>query len=253
MFDYGKSLGIKVFSTPFDSTAVDFLEKFKVPAFKIASTDTNNIPFIKYLSKIGKPIILSTAMSTLDEVERSVKLIKKFNKNFVVMQCTGNYPASLEDSNLLVLNTYKNTFDCLVGYSDHTLDNINPIAATALGASIYEKHFTVDKNLDGPDHRMSLNPKELQYTIKIIRETDNALGTDKKFILENEKENRIKLRKSLVAEIDIKAGDIITYKMIGIKRPGGGILPEEIDKIVGRKARNNICKDSLIKYEMFDD
>ena len=100
---------------------------------------------------------------------------------------------------------------------------------------------------------LSLNPKELQHTIKVIRETENALGTEKKFILDNEKENRIKLRKSLVAENEIKAGDIITYKMIGIKRPGGGILPEEIDNIVGRKAKNHICKDSLIKYEMFDD
>ena len=253
LIDYCKKKKIIFLSTAYSKSSAEFLNRLGVSAFKVASTDTNNIPFISYLSKIDKPIILSTAMSTFDEVKKSVDNIQKYNNRLVVLQCTGNYPASLEDSNLMVLKTYKKAFNCLVGYSDHTLEYINPIAATALGSCVYEKHFTLDKNLDGPDHRMSLDPKELEKTIKIIRETEKSLGNKDKFVLVKEQENRVKLRKSLVAENDISAGMIITNDMIGIKRPGGGILPAEIDNIVGKKTKVFIPKDSLIKYEMLND
>lgn len=245
--------GIIFLSTPYDEESADLLEGLDVPAFKIASTDTSNIPFLSYVACKGRPIIISTAMATMNEVEEAVKAIRRNSlEDIAVLQCTGNYPARLRDSNLGVMQTYREKLNCVVGYSDHTPNLINPVAATAMGAKIYEKHFTIDKSLPGPDHRMSLDPEELKQTVKAIRQTEQALGSSKKVVLEGEKENRIKLRKSIVANMDINQGEIIEDRMIAIKRPGNGIPPDKLKSIIGRRATKNIASGTVMTVDMLD-
>lgn len=241
-------------STAYDEDSVDLLYELDVAAFKIASTDTNNIPFLRYIARKERSVILSTAMSNMDEVEQAVGIFREEGiDDIVVVQCTGNYPAKLEESNLRVMQTYREKLKCLVGYSDHTPDFINPIAATAMGACVYEKHFTIDKTLPGPDHRMSLDPQELAITVRYIRETEVALGSSQKIVLEGEKGNQCKLRKSLVAATDILKGTILRSDMITSKRPGTGIQPSRIDDIIGRLSIVDIEKDSILEKEMFSE
>ena len=253
LMKYCEKKNIIFLSTPYDNESADLLDDLGIAAFKTASTDTNNIPFLKYLAKKGKPIIMSSAMCNMDEVNAAIETLREGGISEIAMlQCTGNYPAKLEDSNLNVINEYLNKLDCLVGYSDHTIGLINPIAATALGASIYEKHITIDKTLPGPDQKMALNPIELKETINAIRMTEKALGNNKKNVLESELENRVKLRKSLVANLDINLGDLITLEMIGTTRPGSGLKPGLIENLIGKKSKRKIKKDSLfIKDDMF--
>lgn len=247
LIKYCKKKDIIFLSTPYGIDSADLLEELDIKMYKLASTDLNNLPLLSHVAKKGRPIIISTAMSNLEEVREAYQTIKKSGLNeIIILQCTGNYPSRLSDSNLNVMNTYKHEFDCLVGYSDHTLDIINPIAATAMGANVYEKHFTIDKNLPGPDHRMSLNPEELKQTLKVIRETESTMGSSKKYVLSDEEENRIKLRKSIVAIVDICKGQRITEDMIGIKRPGNGVAPKELKNILGKKANLFIKKDTVI-------
>ena len=241
-------------STPYDEKSADLLDSFNVPAFKIASTDTNNHKLLVHISKKRKPIILSTAMSTEEEVKASVNLLIKNNvKSIILMHCTGSYPTKSEDSHLNVLKSYKNIFGnkCLYGYSDHTESYINPVASSAIGISAYEKHFTINKKMQGPDHRMSLSPKELKKTIALIRQTEKALGGYKKKVLKCEKENRKKLKKSLVANKDISKDAKMKNHFITAKRPGFGMPPSEVFKIIGRKTKKNIKKNTILKRNMF--
>ena len=252
LIDYCRRKEIIFLSTPYDEESADLLEEVDVPAFKIASTDTNNIPFVRYVAQKGKPMIISTAMCEMEEVEQAVNAIREEGlQEFVVLQCTGNYPTRLEDSNLRVIEMYRRKLNCLVGYSDHTAELINPIAATALGTSVYEKHFTIDKELPGPDHRMSLSPDELKETIRLIRQTEQALGSRQKGVLESEKGNRLMLRKSLVAATNISKGTEITREMIAIKRPGKGISPSRLDNFIGRKILIDVSKDVILDETMF--
>ena len=254
LIEHCKSVGIIFLSTPYDEESADLLDSLDVPAFKIASTDTSNVPLLRYIAKKGRPMIMSSAMSTMEEVETAVAAVREEGLNAVAMlQCTGNYPAKLTDTNLRVLQTYREELQCIVGYSDHTPDLINPIAATAMGANIYEKHFTVDRDLPGPDHRMSLNPEELKDTIQAIRNTETALGNPKKQVLEVEKENRIKLRKSVVANVFIKKGKTIKLEMLALKRPGHGIQPIDINKVVGKKTIKEIPDGTVLLFDMIND
>ena len=248
---YCKKRKIIFLSTPYDEESVDMLEKLNVEAYKIASTDNTNLPLLNYIAKKRKPMLISTAMADIKEVQEVVKCVKRYIPNkFVLMQCTGNYPSKNLDSNLKVMLTYKKQFRCLYGYSDHTLDFINPVAATALGASVYEKHFTLDKKLRGPDHRMSLLPFELKKTIEIIRQTSLALGAMNKKVLKSEKLNRLRLKKSLVSKHFIKKGKKLNKKMFCIKRPGTGLLPKTIYSINKYVALKNIKENSVIKSGM---
>jgi len=253
LIEHCRQMGIIFLSTPYDEESADLLEELDVPAFKIASTDTSNIPLLSYIAAKGRPMILSTAMATMDEVECAVKAVREQGlEDIAVLQCTGNYPARLSDSNLLVIDTYKEKLKCIIGYSDHTPDLINPVAATAMGAKVYEKHFTLDKTLPGPDHRMSLEPEELIQTVKIIRNTEAALGRAEKKVLESEKENRYKLRKSIVANTNINQYEIIQKEMVAIKRPGNGIQPASLKSIIGMKAKINIPSGTVLTSEMLD-
>jgi len=253
LINYCNNQGIIFLSTPYDEESADLLEELKVPAYKIASTDTSNIPLLKYIAKKGTPMILSSAMATMEEVELAVRTVRSEGLNEIaMMQCTGNYPAKLSDTNLRVMQTYKEKLNCIVGYSDHTLDLINPVAATAMGAKVYEKHFTIDRSLPGPDHRMALERGELKQTIKAIRDTESALGNPLKQVLDSEKENRSKLRKSIVAQLNINKDDIITMDMISFKRPGHGIQPVEVNSVIGKKAITNISEGTVLLFEMLD-
>ena len=254
LIDYCSKKGIIFLSTPYDKVSADLLDNLNVPAFKIASTDTNNIPFLQFIARKGKPMILSSAMSTMEEVLEAVSVVRNEGlEEICMLQCTGNYPSNLSDSNLRVMQTYQDELRCIVGYSDHTPDLINPVAATAMGAKVYEKHFTIDKSLSGPDHRMSLSPEELNQTIAAIRETEKALGKEDKEVLEVEKENRLKLRKSLVANLDISKNQEIKKEMIGIKRPGTGISPSKIDSVIGKKASVDIKSGTLISLDLIHE
>ena len=238
-------------STPYDKDSVDMLEKLNVEAYKIASTDSNNIPLLSYIAKKRKPMFISTAMTNIKEVKETVKCVKKYIPNkFILMQCTGNYPSKNSDSNLKVMLAYKFLFKCLYGYSDHTMDYINPISATALGASVYEKHFTLNKKMSGPDHRMSLLPSELKKTIEIIRQTTLALGVEKKEVLKSEEHNRLRLKKSLVSKNFIKKGKRLNKSMIAIKRPGTGLLPKKIYTISNYMTLKDIKANSVLKKKM---
>jgi sialic acid synthase SpsE len=253
LIEYCNAKGIIFLSTPYDEESADLLEELDVPAFKISSTDTNNIPLLRYIASKGRPMILSSAMASMEEFKEAVAAVRgKGLEDIAVLQCTGNYPANLSDSNLRVMQTYREKLNCIVGYSDHTPDLINPVAAAAMGAKVYEKHFTIDKNLPGPDHRMSLEPGELKQTVKVIRDTELALGSSEKQVLEGEKENRVKLRKSIVANKDINKGEIIRKEMIAIKRPGSGISPVDIENILGKKATIDIPSGTVLSLDMVD-
>jgi len=254
LIEYCNKKGIIFLSTPYDEDSANLLEDLNVPAFKIASTDTSNIPLLSYIAKKGRPMILSSAMATMEEVELAVYTVQNEGLNEIAMlQCTGNYPAKLSDTNLRVMQTYKEKLNCIVGYSDHTLDLINPVAATAMGAKVYEKHFTIDRSLPGPDHRMALEPDELKQTIKAIRDTELALGNSTKQVLESEKENRDKLRKSIVSKLYIKKDEIITMDMLSFKRPGDGIQPSDLNNVIGKKAITNISEGTVLLFEMIND
>lgn len=235
-------------STPHSEDAVDFLEPL-VPAYKIGSGDLTNLPFLERIAKKRKPIILSTGMATLNEVKEAVKTIKEAGNNkIILLHCTSNYPCPFEEVNLRAMQTLQKSFrDLLVGYSDHTLGITVPIMAVAMGARVLEKHFTLDKNLPGPDHKASLEPRDLKEMVRATRNAEKALGTGIKKPTSSEEKIKKIVRKSIVAKADIPKGAKITKDMLIIKRPGTGVEPRYLIKIVGKIAKQNIKKDSLIK------
>lgn len=251
---YCERRSILFLSTPYDAESANMLFEIGVPAFKLASTDTSNLPLLRQIARKGRPMILSTAMCDMREVKQAVAAVRAEGlQDLVVLQCTGNYPARLADSNLRVMATYRRTLKCLVGYSDHTVEMINPVAAVALGASVYEKHLTLDKTLPGPDHRLSLSPIELRETIQAIRQTELALGSARKRVLPAEQENRQKLRKSLVAAADLKAGELLTTEKVEAKRPGTGISPDSLGQYLGRKLAVAVSADTVLQPAMFTE
>ena len=248
--DYCDKKNIIFLSTPHSFDAIDFLEDL-VPAYKFGSGDLTNIPALKYAAKKGKPMILGTGMSTLDEIKTAIKAIKREgNNNIIALHSTTNYPCSFEEVNLNAMLTMKEKLDCLVGYSDHTLGVTVPIIAVALGAVLIEKHFTIDRKLPGPDHKASLEPNELKEMVEEIRNIEKILGSFEKKPTKSEEEIMKIVRKSLVAKKDIEKGSIIKKEMIDIKRPGSGIKPSEINQVLGKKAKKRILKDEIIQKNM---
>ena len=239
-------------SAPHSFDAIDFLEDL-VPAYKFGSGDLTNIPALKHASSKKKPMILGTGMSTRQEIKDAIDAIRSMgNDDIILLHCTTNYPCPLEDVNLRAMQTMKEEFDCIVGYSDHTLGNIVPIAAVAMGACIIEKHLTINKSLLGPDHKASLEPDEFKEMVKTIRNIEKALGSSEKKPVKSEKEIMKLVRKSIVAGIDITRGETITRDMLEIKRPEGGVKPKYIDEVVGKKARKSIKKDDLITADKLE-
>jgi len=236
-------------STPHSEDSIDFLDSL-VPAYKISSGDLTNLPFLERVAKKKKPIILSTGMATLKEIEEAIKTIRKSkNDKIILLHCTTNYPCLLEEVNLRAMTTLEKKFNILVGYSDHTLGILVPIMAVAMGACVVEKHFTLDKNLPGPDHNASLEPHELKEMIKEIRNAEKALGSGIKCPTESEKEIMKIVRKSIVAKVNIPKGVKIKRNMLIIKRPGTGIEPKNINKVIGKVAKKDIKEDTLISFD----
>jgi len=248
--EYAKKHDIMFLSTPFDEKSSDLLNDLKIPAFKISSGDITNHPLLAYVAKKGKPMIISTGMSTREEVREAVITIENAgNNDIVLLHCTSNYPARYDDCNLKAMLTLKKEFNLLVGYSDHTLGIIVPLAAVSMGACIIEKHITVDKNLPGPDHNASLLPEELKEMVLQIKVIEKVLGSEEKNPVFRELKFQKVVRKSIVAKGPISKGTIISNKMIAIKRPGTGLAPKFINDIIGKVAVTNIKKDEQITLD----
>ena len=251
--EYCNYKGIMFLSTPFDFESADFLESIGVPAFKIGSGDLTNIPLLQHIAKFNKPIILSSGMAILSEIEDALNAIYCFeNRDVAVLHCTSNYPAELQSVNLNAMNTIKNAFKVVSGYSDHTKGITVSIAAVAMGASIIEKHFTIDKNMKGPDHKASLNPTELKDMVQAIRDVEMALGNGIKRYNLSEVDTMKAARKSIVAARYIKKGQTITLMDLEYKRPGTGLSPKFYVDIIGKKANSDIKIDEQINLNIIE-
>lgn len=247
LIEYCKNKNIKFLSAPFDVDSIDMLYELGVDIFKIPSGEINNLPYLEKISKMDKKIILSTGMSDLGEIEDALNILSTNVENdIVVLHCNTEYPTPMEDVNLSAMKTIENAFKVPVGYSDHTLGIEIPIAAVAMGAVVIEKHFTLDKNMDGPDHKASLNPEELKNMIDSIRNIEKAIGNGLKKPSKSELKNKNIARKSIVASVEIKKGELFTEKNITIKRPGNGISPMKWYDILGTVANKNYKEDELI-------
>lgn len=250
LHDYAKKKNIIFLSSAFDRESVDLLNGLGVPAFKIASGELTNYPLLKYTAEKRKPIVLSTGMSTLDEIGNALKVIKENGTDdIVLLHCVTSYPAKIEDTNLKVMETLRRKFMLPVGFSDHTLGITIPMAAVALGAVLIEKHFTLDRDLPGPDHKSSLEPNELKQMITAIRDVEKALGDGIRRLTENEKRIREIARRSIVARMKIRKGSILREDMLDFKRPGTGLEPGDLNKVVGKRAKKDIEADELISFE----
>jgi len=249
---YCDDLGITFLSTPFDFKSVDFLEGLGVVAFKIASGDLTDDPLLRHVAAQKRPVILSTGMSDMDEVRAALKVINDAgNDDVILLQCVTNYPAAAEDINLRAMLSMQSEFDVNVGYSDHTLGIEVALAAVALGACVIEKHFTLDKNFAGPDHRASLEPDEFKVLVDGIRKVEASLGNGEKVPAASEASNAAVARRSIVAARDISAGTLITAAEIAFKRPGTGLPPRMMDQVLGKTARVDVRAGTLLELEMF--
>jgi N,N'-diacetyllegionaminate synthase len=239
-------------SSCFDNLAVDYLIKnLKGSIIKIASGEITNYPLLDHIAKTKKPVILSTGMSTLNDVDGALKKLKKYNnKKIILLHCVSNYPARLSEVNLKSMIKMRSKFHTLVGFSDHTKGKTSAIAAVSLGACVIEKHFTLNKNLNGPDHSMSLNPKELKDFVQSIRNTELLLGNEKKIVNKSEIKMKKYVRRSIVALKNIKIGEKITRINTCLKRPGTGIDPRRLNELLKKKAKKKISADHIITWSM---
>ena len=241
---------IEFLSTPFEMKSIDFLKSLNMKYFKIPSGEITNLPYLIKIAKLKKKVILSTGMANLLEIKKALKVLTSngtIKKNITVLQCNTEYPTPLRDANVKAMLTIKKKFKVNVGYSDHTEGIESSLAAAALGATILEKHITLNKNLKGPDHKASINPKELKKMIEGVRKITIALGNGVKKISPSEKKNIRIARTSIVAAKEIKKGEKFTTKNLTIKRPGNGISPMKLFKIIGKFAKRSFLEDELIK------
>jgi pseudaminic acid synthase len=247
LFDYARKIDIDIFSTPFDKTAVDFLEQFNPSAYKIASFEITDYELIRYTASKGKPIIISTGIATIDEIQDAVDICRKEgNNNIVLLKCTSAYPAALEDANLTMIENLSNTFDVISGFSDHTLGITAPIVATTLGAKVIEKHFILDKSIGGVDAAFSLDKKEFEEMVKAVRDTEKLIGKVDYSMTEKKKKSR-QFARSLYVSKDIKKGELFTKENIKSVRPGFGLHPKYLKDILGKKADKNLNIGDRIK------
>ena len=247
-----EEMGLICFSSPFDKTAVDFLETMNVPAYKVASLEITDLPLIEYIASKGKPVMISTGVATLPELEDAVAACRRVgNQQVILLKCTTEYPAPLESVNLRALASIEETFKTVVGLSDHTLGISVPIAATALGASVIEKHFILSKDLGGPDAAFSLDPQEFSLMVRSIREVEKALGKVEYDLPETILKNR-EFCRSLFVVRDMKAGDLFTNETVRSIRPGHGVKPKYLDEILGRKASRDIKRGTPVAWDLIE-
>ncbi len=250
---YAKKQDIVFLSTPFDEESVDLLDLIGVPVFKVPSGEITNFPLLKRVAQKQKPIIVSTGMATLGEVEDALRYLKSNGaEETVLLHCTTSYPAPIHSVNLRAMDTLRCAFQVPVGYSDHTEGITIPVAAVAMGARVIEKHFTLDKLLPGPDHKASLEPWELRAMVRAIRDVESALGNGIKSPSEEEEAIKKVARRSIVAKIDINAGDMLGEDNLTVKRPGTGVEPRYLEWLARNKAKGQIRKDQVITWDMIE-
>lgn len=249
---YAEELGLICFSSPFDKTAVDFLEKMNVPAYKIASFEIVDIPLIEYAASKGKPMIISTGIATEFEIKDAIDACKRMkNEQIILLKCTSEYPTPFEDANLNSIPYMKEKFRVEVGLSDHTLGTTIPIAAVALGARVIEKHFILEKKIGGPDSSFSLEPDEFKKMVDDIRTVEKSLG-NAGFELSNKIKASRKFARSLFAVKDIKAGEIMNDENVKSIRPSDGLSPKFLKDIIGKKAKSNIEKGTPLNWDLIE-
>lgn len=250
--------GIGFMSTPFDPVSIEFLRKLGQDYFKVPSGEITNLPYLRAIASAGIPVILSTGMSVLPEIRTAIEVLTGTSSRYpsesaltlddiTVLHCNTQYPTPYSDVNLRAINVLRRELGVRVGYSDHTAGIEVPVAAVALGATVIEKHFTLDRSMPGPDHKASLEPDELARMVRKIRNIEDALGEERKFVSQSERPNMEIARKSIVAARDIKAGERFTEENITVKRPGGGISPMRWDEVIGCTAPRDFAYDSLIE------
>ena len=250
LISYCEKKAILFLSTPFDLESIELLDELSLEIFKIPSGEIINLPYLRKIGSLRKKIIMSTGMADLEEIGNALNILTKAGtpkKNITVLHCNTEYPTQFEDVNLLAMLRIRNAFKVHVGYSDHTLGIEVPIAAVVLGATVIEKHFTLDKTMEGPDHKASLGPGELKAMVSTIRNVEKALGDAIKRPSISELKNKTVVRKSIVAARCIKREEVFTEENITVKRPGIGMNPMQWDKIVGEKAKRDFKKDELIE------
>lgn len=245
--EYCEKKHIIFLSTPFEKDSLEELDKIGVPAFKISATDLTNIQFLRQVASKGKPIILSAGMCYLEEVRMALEAIEKINKDVVLLQCTANYPMQDDEANIKVVQTLRDEFEIITGYSDHSQGVGASPYAVALGAKVIEKHFTLDRNMEGPDHKASVTPDELKQLVQDVRRVEKYLGNGVKMPTCSEQMTRKSLQKCLVAAKDIKAGEQFTNENVVAKRTGGqGISALYINEVVGRISKKHFIQDQII-------
>jgi len=239
LFDYAREIGIDIFSSPFDKSAVDFLEQFSPSAYKIASFEITDYELVRYTASKGKPIIISTGIATIDEIQDVVDICRsEGNEDIILLKCTSAYPAPLEDANLNMIPNLKETFDVEVGFSDHTIGSTAPIVAVTLGAKVIEKHFIIDKSIGGADADFSMDREEFAKMVKDIRDTEKLLGRVD-YSMNEKKKNSRQFARSLYVAKDIKKGEIFTEENIRSVRPSFGMHPKHLKDILGKEAKRN--------------
>jgi pseudaminic acid synthase len=246
LFETAKEIGLECFSSPFDKSSVDFLESLNTPAYKIASFEITDIPLIEYIASKGKPIIISTGIAELEDINLAIATCHKMGNNQIaLLKCTSSYPAPIEEANMIMVKDFETKFNVISGLSDHTIGSIVPIVATALGAKIIEKHFILDRNIGGPDASFSMNEREFSEMVKLIRETEKAIGFVDYKLTEKQKKGK-DFSRSLYFVNDLKAGSIITENDVKSIRPGFGLHPKFYKKILGMKTAIDISKGTAL-------
>jgi N,N'-diacetyllegionaminate synthase len=248
LYDYCINNSIEFLSTGFDFDSIDFLHSLGMAKWKIPSGDITNLPYLIKIGKLNKPVILSTGMSTIEDIRDAVKALSENGSGEItILHCTTEYPTPFEDVNLAAMETIKNEFGLPIGYSDHTRGIEIPVAAVALGATIIEKHFTLDRSMEGPDHKASLEPDELKAMVSSIRHVEKAIGNSTKQPVKSEEKNMMIARKSIITSSSIKKGELFTEDNLTVKRPGNGISPMKWFEIIGKTATRDFEVDELIE------
>lgn len=252
LMEYANDLGLIFFSTPFDKTAVDFLEELNVPVYKVASFEIMDIPLVEYMASKGKPMIISTGVASLSDIEEAVNACKRMeNDKIILLKCTSSYPAMIEDANLNTIPNMKETFGVEVGLSDHTVGITVPTVSIALGARVIEKHFILDKSIGGPDASFSLEPVEFKQMVDAVRDAEKALGKVD-YSMDDKKKNSRLLGRSLFVVKDIKAGESFTNQNVRSIRPGNGLAPKYFNEIIKRNAKCDINKGTPLSWAVIE-
>jgi len=253
MFEYARSINLMVFSTVHSVKDAEFIMQFDPPAFKVASIDVSYLDFLAGLAKFDKPIILSTGMSYIDEIREAVDtIINNGNDKLILLHCISCYPPEAEMINLLNIVTLEQTFDIPVGFSDHSPENHFSTASVALGACVIEKHITLDRNMEGPDHIFALDPKSMREFVSSVRQVEKGMGASERVLSESELESRKQIRRSVVARESFSKGEVIKRSNLKLARPGTGIEPKDVENVAGKRAKVDVDKGDVLTWEMVD-